>query len=346
MAEFYDPTKPFNEQTLELIQQTWPETGPIRVKKFGNSAVIEKDPEYWRGVYEIDTTDGIGTKGKLHWQMRTFDKAVQDAFAMGSDDLMMMGARPYRLQDHIILQEEDKDAIFSLTKHLVDICKQYEIIITGGETAICNTIDGMEMGITMIGDVEIENPFIPKIKEGNTVIGIGSNGLHSNGFTFVRNLIFDELGYKLDSELPYGKMVGEELTRPTMIYLGVLSDIFAEYRDSIRGMSHVTGGAYTKLLDLTANRDVDIEINNKHKLKPQDIFYFLKEKSGFPDEKMHKTFNCGVGYIVICDEEKTSYILDRLNTCHAADVIGRVVKGDGSVRVDSMFDNEKIVYQR
>jgi len=94
--------------------------------------------------------------------MKTFSFAAQDAFAMNANDVIRIGAKPYKLQDHIMLEEENDDAIFSIVKSLVDPCKKYKIAITSGETAILNTIKGLEIGITMTGRIKRESKFSDK----------------------------------------------------------------------------------------------------------------------------------------------------------------------------------------
>jgi len=117
------------EKILKMIEETW-STPKLTVERVGNQLLIKKDPAIWKDCLEVDRTDGIGTKGLLHWQMGTFSSAAQDAFAMNANDVIRIGAEPYSLQDHIILQEERDDAIFSIIKSLVDLCKKHEIAIT------------------------------------------------------------------------------------------------------------------------------------------------------------------------------------------------------------------------
>jgi len=186
----YDPTKPYKEQILELIKQTW-ETPYVSV--VGDVyPIIKKKFSY----PEVDHTDGIGTKGVYHWQQRTFENAVIDALAMNLNDLALVGARPYRLQNHILLPEDDRDAILEIIETLAEECKRRDIAITGGETSIHNNIDGLEISLTVSGFIKNYKPNI--FRPGDVLIGIRSNGLHSNGFTKVDHKlqpqqIFNEL---------------------------------------------------------------------------------------------------------------------------------------------------------
>jgi len=348
-----DPTKPFNEQTLQLIQDTHPIDGPITLEKVGRRFSIKKDPEYWKNFEEQRASDGIGTKGKLHWQMRTFSYGTQDAAAMVFDDLIEGGFTPYEMQNHIIVQEEDREAIYSIVKSLRDICLKYRwkvdennynpVIISGGETAISNTIEGMEIGICATGKVKKGKKIFPNPREGDVLIGLKSSGLHSNGFKFVRKLIFDDLKLELESELDHGATVGEELTKPTTIYLPAIKNLLDESREYVDGLVHITGGAFTKLKELTRGL-FNIIIEKNHQLQPQPIFKFIYERGKVSDEEMYMRFNDGIGYGILVDRYIINDALDILEKHHEADIIGYVKKGEGQVKIKSQFSDKTIIF--
>jgi phosphoribosylformylglycinamidine cyclo-ligase len=311
------------EKIIKMIQETWPTSGPFLVEKIKNQIVIKKDPIFWKDYLEIDRTDGIGTKGSLHWKQKTFSFAAQDAFAMNANDVIRIGAEPYRLQDHIMMKEENDDAIFSIVKSLVDLCKRYKIAITSGETAILDMINGLEIGITMIGRVKKDEIIKPDIRIGDKLIGLASNGIHSNGITIARRIFGEE---------------EVELTKPTEIYLEV-NEVLKNHRKDIHGMVHVSGGAFIKLKDIT-NDKTDIKIDRNHKLDPQSMFNSLKERGNLSDEVMYKTFNNGIGFIIATD--KVEDVLDIIKKYYKADIIGSVEKGSGKIKIESKF-SDKIV---
>jgi len=316
----YDIAK--TEKIIKMIQETWPISSPFSVEKVKNQTLIKKDPAFWKDYLEIDRTDGIGTKGLLHWKQKTFSFAAQDAFAMNANDVIKIGAEPYRLQDHIIIEEENDDAIFSIVKSLVDLCKKYKIAITSGETAILNTIKGLEIGITMTGRVKKDEIIKPEIQIGDKLIGLASSGIHSNGITIARRILGDEF---------------EELTKPTEIYLGV-KEVLKNHRKDIHGMVHISGGGFTKLKDIM-NDKVNIKISRNHELEPQNIFNLLKERGNLSDEIMYKTFNSGIGFIIAVNKED---VLDVIKKYYKADIIGSVEKGNGSIKIESKF-SDKII---
>lgn len=299
---------------LNLIKQTWHtpylsvENGIVR-KKFSS-------PEYHH-------TDGIGTKAIYHWRARTFKNVVLDTLAMNLNDLAMVGATAYALIDHIMLPKDDSAAILEIVKHLVRECKKRKIAITGGETAIHSNIEGLEISTTMLGFVK--KPRTNRFETGDLLIGIASNGLHSNGFTKVREV--------------FGNKKSADLVRPTTIYLDCILRLITNY--DIHGMQHITGGAFTKIKDLLSGKDVIIHRN--HKLKPYKIFRELYDK-GITDHEMYQTFNCGIGFILSVSPKDANKILLQLNEEFKADIIGEVKRGTGQVRIESMFSKKVIIF--
>lgn len=309
----YNSTKPYKKEILRLIQKTW-ETPYVSVE---NSIVKKKFsfPEYFH-------SDGIGTKGIYHWQKRSFKNAILDALAMNLNDLLLMRAQPYGILNHLFLPRDDKKAILEIIGHLSKECKKKNIAILGGETAIHNDMNGMELSVTMFGF--IEKPKENKFRIGDILIGFTSNGLHSNGFTKVREV--------------FHKNYRAEFTTPTFIYFDSIFNLNKKF--NINGMTHVTGGAFTKLKDFL--NDADAEINRDHKLKPQLIFEELYKK-GVSDEEMYKTFNCGIGFILSVEPKDVNKILSEIKH-FKADIIGKVVPGNGKVKIESMFSNKKIIF--
>lgn len=174
----YDTTKPYKKQIESLVKKTW-------------------------HTSEYHHTDGIGTKGIYHWQKRSFENAVIDALAMNLNDMALKRATPYALIDHLFVPKDDNFAIIEIIENLVEKCKKRNIAITGGETTIHNNMEGIEISITMLGFLSGQ-PKINKFRIDDAMIGIGSNGLHSNGFTKIREL--------------YSNDFKPEFIKPTYIY--------------------------------------------------------------------------------------------------------------------------------
>ena len=308
----YDTTKPYKKQILELIQETW-NTPYVSIK----DNVIEKRISY----PDIDHTDGIGTKGIFHWQKQTFNNAVLDVLAMNLNDLALMRARPYKLSNHITVPEED-ERILKIIEFLSRECKKRNIAIAGGEVSFHNNINGMDISATVSGFVK--NYKKNRFEVGDILLGIKSNGLHSNGFSKVREV--------------FGEDYRPEFTEPTNIYSDIILSLDEKF--DIHGMVHITGGAYTKIKDLLNNANVYFK--RDHRLQPHQIFKDLYQK-GISDEEMYKTFNCGIGFILSVDSKSAKGIISEIKDFES-DIIGKVVSGNGNVKIESLFSEKEVIF--
>lgn len=310
----YDTAKPYKTQIIEFIKNTW-ETPYVSVV----NGIVKKKFRF----QEFHHSDGIGTKGVFHWSARSFKSAVEDAMAMNLNDCAMNRACPYAVIDHIMIPYDDNDAILSIISHLVEGCRNRSIAVTGGETAVLNTLRGLEISITMLGF--IKNPRRNLLHVGDVLIGVGSNGLHANGFTKVRDL--------------FGELPKEEFILSTYDYSRALFKIGE--LGTIHGMMHITGGAFTKLKDMLPEY-ADAVFWRDHELKPQQIFYEIYLR-GVPDEEMYKTFNCGIGFVIGVPFEDVSFCLHMLSD-FKTDIVGGVVAGTGRVKIQSQFSASEITY--
>lgn len=300
------------ERIIKLVQKTW-ETPHVSIR---NQNLIKKFsyPEYHH-------SDGIGTKGIYHLQKKSFKNAVIDALAMNLNDLVIVGAKPYAVIDHLLIPRDDKEIILKIIKHLSQECKKRNIAISGGETSYHDNLEGIDLSMTMLGFIERyrENKF----ETGDILIGIGSNGLHSNGFSKVREI--------------FGRNYRSEFIKPTFIYFDTIFPLIQKF--NIHGMVHVTGGAFTKLKDLLKNNNAQIRRN--HKLKPQIIFQEIYKK-GVSDRDMYKIFNCGIGFILSVNKKEVKKIIPKIKK-FKADIIGEITLGTGKVKIESFFSNKNLI---
>lgn len=308
----YNPTKPYKKQILTLIKQTW-QTPYIFVRQDIYPLIKKKFP-----YPEVDHTDGIGTKGFYHWQQRSFKNAVLDALAMNLNDLALMRATPYKLQNHLMLPQDDPKAILTIISHLCRECRQRKIAVTGGETSIQDNLAGLDIGLTVSGFIKTIKP--NQFRAGDVLIGLKSNGLHSNGFTKVREI--------------FGQTFRPDFIKPTKIYLEIIFDLDKKF--DIHGMMHITGGAFTKLKDLLSGANILIARN--HQLKPQPIFQELSQR-GISDKEMYQTFNCGIGFIISSRAPEARQIIDLVPW---SDIIGEVVRGSNKIKIQSMFSRKEV----
>ena len=308
----YNPEKLFKEKILEVIKETW-ETPFVSVKE----GVIKRKFNY----LEIDHTDGIGTKGYYHWKQQTWRNAVVDSLAMNLNDLAVKRARAYKLNNHIMILEED-ERLMQIIKALTEECKKRNIAIAGGECAFHNDSVGLEISTTITRIIQNHTKY-QKVKS-DLLIGIQSNGLHSNGFTKIREI--------------FGKTIKAEFTEPTFIYADAILKVDQKF--SIKHMIHITGGAFTRLKNIFPNQDVFLTRN--HKLVPQKIFKEIVKK-GVKEKEMYQTFNCGIGFILIVDKKDAIPIVKAIEKQgFQADVMGHFIPGTGKVIIESMFSERTI----
>ena len=325
----YDSAKPYKTKIEECIQQTW-ETDYCTVEKHGiYPAIRKKNTKDNLKGYEISHTDGMGTKGIYHWANRSFNHAVTDALCMNLNDLLMAKAYPYSIQNHLFLPEDDHKAIEEIMFEMSVLCKQQKIAITGGETSIHNNMQGMEISITMNGFIKDKDiDFKNKIKDGDVILGYSSNGLHSNGFTKVRELI------PLESIITK-KLALDLICSPTRNYT-IHNNLRSNY---INGMMHMTGGSFTKIKDILP-LDLDAHFIRLDRVESESFPIFKKLYNKIKDDKeMYKTFNCGVGFIFttsinnVDKFEKDGYV-----------IIGNVTKGRGEVIINSRFSDNIVKF--
>ncbi len=307
----YDPSKPYKVQIFELIEKTWA-TPYVDVQKNIYPVFIEKI-----SGLKVDHTDGIGTKGDYHWSQRTFKNAVHDALAMNLNDLALVRAVPYKLQNHITLPVDNHQYILDIVESLSEECQKRNIAMTGGETSIHNNIPSLDISMTVSGFITEPKP--NQCKAGDTLIGIKSAGLHSNGFTKIRELFGDEMR--------------KEFTHPTRIYHDEVVNVCNKYE--VNGMMHITGGAFTKLHDIIQDVDVYIE-----RYSPDAIFHEIYKK-GVSDTEMYAIFNCGVGYVLSVPSHSSDSILNSLTDAFE---LGKVTKGHGQIRIESAFSNKTVTF--
>lgn len=315
----YNPEKPFSKRILKIICKTWKDQVSIEA----GYPVIKNEQGYF-----LEHVDGTGTKGLLHWKNQSFDSAAIDAFAMNANDLAILGFTPKTLNCHLIMQEEREDVILCVINKLSELCLKYDIIFTGGETAVLNTIEGMEIGVHMNGFTEeiINHP----LKAGDLIYAHLSNGIHSNGLTLARKLMKNSLDENLI----------KELIKPTKIYLDDLN----KTKHYAKKRMHITGGAFTKLKKIISkNQDIVIDLRSIDiPLIFKTLYRKITELTEEPSYEMLRTFNCGVGFVEIItpnDKEAFESILNK------SVLIGEIISnGEGKIKIISPFDDSFIVY--
>jgi phosphoribosylformylglycinamidine cyclo-ligase len=297
--------------------------------------------------------EGVGTKVLLAQLAQKYDTIGIDAVAMVVNDVIRSGAKPLAIADNIHAQESNPLLVKDWLKGIIQGAAESECPVTNGETGdVAEIIKGLtekvgfDMVVAAVGQVE-RNEIITGegIKAGDPIIGLPSSGLHSNGLTMARKILFKQWGGKYESkDIPEGldREIVLEALEPTKIYVKPLLKLASEVK--VKAAIHITGDAYTKFNNLvTVSPGIGFEFNN---FKPQAIFGLIQKTAadlGFTitDEEMFKTFNMGWGFGIIIDKKEldnSMNVLEKSGT--KAEIIGKVTD---KLTVEVKFQNKKLV---
>ncbi|TDK61012.1 phosphoribosylformylglycinamidine cyclo-ligase [Bacillus salipaludis] len=282
----------------------------------------------------VSGTDGVGTKLKIAFAMDKHDTIGIDAVAMCVNDVVVQGAEPLFFLDYLACDKIIPDKIEAIVKGIAEGCLQAGCALIGGETA---EMPGMYQneeydiaGFT-VGMVDQKHLIDgSKVKEGQVLIGLASSGVHSNGFSLVRKVLLDDAKLSLtDYVEKLGAQLGAVLLEPTKIYVkSVLSTI---KKFPVHGMVHVTGGGFYDNIPRILPRGLQAEIYDGSWSIPK-IFTFIQETGNISDYDMFRTFNMGIGMILVVDTKDSQAILDHFQGLgEAASVIGTVQRGTEDV---------------
>ncbi len=284
----------------------------------------------------VSGTDGVGTKLKIAFALDKHDSVGIDLVAMCVNDIVTCGAKPLFFLDYISIGKLSEKVAVELIKGIAEGCKMANCALLGGETAEMPDFypqGEYDLAGFAVGIVE-KSKIIDgrEIREGDSVIGITSNGLHSNGFSLARKVLLEDKKYELEEKLTVLKRtLGEELLRPTRIYVKPVLYLLEKYK--ILGIAHITGGGLLENIPRILPEGVSVQIDQKSWTKPP-IFSLIQKEGKISDEEMYRTFNMGIGMVLIVRSDKTEQIIDELKQLNFSSyLIGRIVKGKRKVEI-------------
>ncbi len=305
-----------------FVRDTFSESVLSDVGLFG--AFFEPNLKNFEKPVFVSSVDGVGTKLKVAFMMGKHDTVGQDLVNHCVNDILVCGARPLFFLDYFatgkLKPEVAERVIFGLAK----ACKENGCSLIGGETAEMPGIykeDEYDIAGTIVGIVD-KNKIIKgdSIKKGDVLIGLNSTGLHTNGFSLARSVLFPQYD-PFDHITELGNSIGDELLKIHKSYLPVVDSI----RDkvTIKGMSHITGGGIVGNTMRVIPKGLNLKIDWNSWIRPK-IFSFIKEIGEVPEEDMRRTFNLGIGLIIIIDKKDVNLLTGLLS--HEKPVImGEVV---------------------
>lgn len=287
----------------------------------------------------VSSTDGVGTKLKIANLCKRHTTIGIDLVAMCVNDIVVCGAQPLFFLDYFAVGSLELEVATDVIRGIAEGCRIAKCALIGGETA--------EMpGMYKAGDYDLAG-FVVGIAErdkiidgsdimvGNVIIGITSSGLHSNGFSLVRKICFDDLRLTIEDYIEeLGCTLGEELLKPTRIYSEPLVKLTKHFK--IGGFVHITGGGLVDNIPRVLPNGCKAIID-RSKWQYPPIFKFLQQKGSIPDQEMLKIFNCGIGMVVVVDDEIVDDVIQQLGAMgERAFVIGEIAanKNKGSAVVE------------
>ncbi len=282
----------------------------------------------------VSGTDGVGTKLKIAFMTGRHDTVGIDCVAMCANDVAAMGADPLFFLDYIAVGHLVPERIAEVVEGVAAGCRQAHCAIVGGETAEMPGFyppDEYDLAGFCVGIVDRERIVDGHaVAVGDAIVGLSSSGLHSNGFSLVRHVVFDRCGLTVDAYVPeLGRTVGEELLEPTTIYVDAAAR--ARRIAPVRGMAHITGGGLLGNIPRVIPQGLHAELDLRRWQTPP-VFTWLAQLGALDEQECYQTFNMGIGFVLVVPQETADVVCQAL-AGDAARVIGTVVPEDGGVRL-------------
>lgn len=286
-------------------------------------------PKNYKNPILLAAADGVGTKLKIAFMTGKFDTVGIDLVAMNVNDVVTCGAEPLFFLDYIATSKLTVKEGVDIVKGIVNGCKQAGCVLLGGETAEMPGFykkDEFDLAGFVVGIVD-KNKVIDGslVKPGDAVIGLASSGLHSNGYSLARKVLLQKKRYKLsDKPKPLRRSLGKELLEPTRIYVKSILDINKKYK--LKAAAHITGGGLLENIPRVLPKGCAVEIDSSTWRMPA-IMKLIMQDGNIDLVEMYRTFNCGIGMVLVVDSRDSAKVLRRLKTLgEEAYLIGEVTK--------------------
>ncbi len=305
---------------------------------FGSMFDLKPFMQSYEHPVMVQSIDGVGTKMMVAKLMQKFDTIGMDLVSATANDIVVLGAKPLTLLDYIANDKLNPIIIEQIVAGMAQACKENNISLVGGETAEMpgTYVTGEHDLVGIItGIVEKDKAILGKdIKPGDSVVAFPSSGLHTNGYSLARKLLFEVGHYTIHSHLPsFAQSLGEVLLTPHLNYTQPVLTLL-EKNIPIKGMAHITGGGVLENIPRILPAGCAVEIDKLACPIPA-IFNLLRHLGQLKDGEMYRTFNMGIGLIMIVPSNYISSMQRILNDFPAFPIyeIGRVVQGDKHVRL-------------
>jgi len=315
----------FKSKIKPLVRSSFRSEVLTDIGGFGSFFKLDKNK--YRNPVLVSSSDGVGTKLKIAALVNKHDTVGIDAVAMNVNDILCTGAEPLFFLDYIAFSKAKEEILLDVVKGINEGCRLAGCSLIGGETA-------QMPGMYKVGEYDIAGFCVgvvekdeiidgKKIKPLDVVIGIESSGLHSNGYSLVRKVLSSV-------EL---KRMSAELLSPTRIYVKPVLTLLKEYKSSVHGISHITGGAFLDKISRILPKNINVRIDKDSWSVPK-IFQLIQNKGNIDDAEIYRTFNMGIGLVLIVEQRSAAGIMKRLAQLKLKSwIIGKAVKGNKEVHI-------------
>jgi len=297
--------------------------------KLGGFSGAYELPKKYKNPILLAAADGVGTKLKIAFMTGRFNTVGIDLVAMNVNDIVTCGAEPLFFLDYIATSKLNPKEGAEIVKGIVEGCKQAGCALLGGETAEMPGFykkDEFDLAGFVVGIVDKEQVIDGSdVKAGDAVIGIASSGLHSNGYSLARKVLLGRKKYKLsDKPKPLKRSLANELLEPTRIYVKSILNLRNSFQ--IKAAAHITGGGLLENIPRVLPKNCAVEMDSSTWQIPP-IMELIKQEGRIDQEEMYRTFNCGIGMVLVVDSKDVGKVLKRLGKLkEKASLIGEVRK--------------------
>lgn len=315
-----------------LVKSTYNDNVVGKFGQFGGLFDVSFLKEYKKPIL-VSSVDGVGTKLKIAYATGIHDTVGEDIVNHCVDDILVMGAKPLFLLDYVGTGALSPDVMEQFMTGLTRACKNAGLALIGGETAEMPGIYNKgeyDVACTVVGVVD-EDEIIDgsTIHAGDVIVGLQSNGLHTNGYSLARKIVTEVAGKKYsDIFEATGRTFGMELLRPHRAYTSLYGLL---KKNVIKGCAHITGGGFQENIDRILPKNCNARINTKT-WEPDAIFKFLQEQGNVENDEMYRTFNMGIGMAIVVDKENSEDVINSEELKGLEPIsIGSIVEGNGKV---------------
>jgi len=326
------------DESHKIIGKLIEKTFTLRRGKFGE---VVGEYGHYANLIDIGSgralavhSDGVGTKVLIAQLMDKYDTVGIDCVAMNANDLICVGAEPLALVDYLAVEKSDPEMIEQIVRGLVKGAELAGMAILGGETATMPGVikgavegKGFDLAAMSIGVVFKDKVITGKeIVTNDVVIGLQSSGIHSNGLSLARKALLDEAEFNVFDTMPNSSQsVGEALLEPTKIYVREILELLK--KAEVHGLGNITGGAFSKLKRICYGK---IGMYLDQLPEPPPVFEAIKQAGNIDDHEMYRTFNMGVGFVVVTPEESSETVISICKKAGTqAQIIGKTTTKKG-----------------